>query len=142
MCWSPPPRSMWGWHLQALCDHGASYDSKIGRGAKVIPITPQRIRNLLATLRRHAQIPGSCVRGAMAWLPMAADAHHRIELQAPCSLRDSSYTVRSSGTTWYQQTFAPTWTIKHNTDGKELFEKSVGDSDRHTAWMPNRWPTR
>ncbi|MBX3159606.1 MAG: phage terminase large subunit [Deltaproteobacteria bacterium] len=116
----------WAWPYQAVCDHlQALVEDWAARQGD--PTSAQRIRDLLVTL------PPGCLKSRLlaylvpwAWLRWPQLRAIALSCNPRVSLRDSMYSRDVIASPWYQQTFAPSWQVRGDSDAKGLYSNTAG----------------
>jgi len=117
---------VWGRHLDVICGAVQAVIEDWAHRQRD-PSFVQPVRDLLVTLP-----PGTLKSRVLALsIPWAWLRYP--ELRAIClstnprvALRDSVYAREVVGSSWYQRTFEPTWTVKTDVDAKGMFANSAG----------------
>lgn len=122
----PTTPLVWGPHIEALCGavQGLIEDWACRQRD---PSFVQRARDLLCTVP-----PGSLKSRVLtysipfAWLRWPSLRVISLSTNPRVSLRDSMLAREVIGSSWYQSTFRPTWTVRQDSDAKGLFSNSAG----------------
>lgn len=122
----PTTDLIWGWHLDAICDHIQACIEDWARRQDDKTFV-QRLRNLAIS------VPPGCSKSrigvyALAWAWLRWPGMRVICLSANprVALRDSMLTREVIASEWYQQTFKPTWSISASQDAKGQFNNTAG----------------
>jgi predicted phage terminase large subunit-like protein len=117
---------MWGWHIEAICDHVQAVLEGWARRQSA-PTYVQPIRDLLVsvgpgTLKSRIGVYAT----AWAWLRWPHLRVIAISCNPRVALRDSMLTRELIASRWYQDTFRPTWSIRSDEDSKGIFANTAG----------------
>jgi predicted phage terminase large subunit-like protein len=121
----PATPLLWGWPYQATCDHLQALVMDWLRRRRD-PTAVQRLRNLLCTL------PPGCMKSRLLaalvpWVWTFAPEFTAIALSCNprVAMRDSMIARDIIASSWYQQTFRPSWQVRHDIDAKGLFKNTA-----------------
>lgn len=122
----PSTPLVWGWHMQAICDHTqallAGWLASQGGGP------PPAVQNLAVAVPPGSSKSRIVSVMAPAWLWVRATSARlqAISGNPRVALRDSVYCRDLILSDWYQAAFQPTWELKEDQNAKGQFNNTAG----------------